>query len=809
MRLAADFHWEGHDLAKQQKPRSEKSKKKSGGRIGARIGFALLTLFLVALTTGAICCCALAYYVNSYIKPEAQLDIANLSMKFNSEIYYTNSYGKTKLLQTLKSEEDREWVSMESIPEELKQAFVAIEDKRFYEHSGVDWKRTFGAAVNWILPTSSSYGGSTITQQLIKNMTSDDDYSVKRKLTEIVRAMTLEEQLDKDTILELYMNIIYFGENSYGVQTASRNYFGKSVNKLDLAECAMLAGLTQNPAANDPYKHPDTAKERQEAVLGQMYEQGYISESEYEEAVSEELTYKRKSKKTKEGSVYSYFTDTVIRDVVSDLQEEKGFSQEYAQALVSNGGLQIYSTMDLQVQKTLENVYENDANFPTVYDDDGVPLQSAMAVLDPTNGNLLGIVGGRGEKTESLVLNRATQTTRAPGSSIKPLSTYAPAIDAGLITPYSVVTDMPVIEYNDSAWPKNENLRYKGQTTIMDGVAQSTNTVAVQVMKMLTTDSSIDFLTQSLGFTTLDEESDNGYAPLALGGLTNGVTVRQMAQAYTALANYGEYSECNSYTKVLDANGNVLLDHEDDEPVQVLKKSTAYYMNDLLTNVVENGTGTLAQIEGIDVAGKTGTTTDDKDRWFAGYTPYYVGVCWVGFDSGDGLPDLSPNPAVQVWSTVMNRLHEDKDSKSFKTSSKFVTAEYCMDSGMAPTDACRSDPRGSRVRTGSFSPSDVPTEECTMHTWSYGVGLLDLTRLFPISVTVEDEYYCIRGDNPAVGEGEQVSSSGGSYVSWAKQEAERKAAEEAAAKEEAKKEAEEKEAEAEDGENPNNESEED
>ena len=787
-------------MAKQQKPQKSRKKQSKGKSIGSRIGFALLTLFLIALTTGAICCGALAYYINSYIKPEAELDIANLSMKFNSEIYYTNSYGKTKVLQTLKSEENREWVSMDSIPNELKQAFVAIEDKRFYEHNGVDWKRTFGAALNWIVPSGSSFGGSTITQQLVKNMTSDDDYSVKRKLTEMVRAITLEEQLDKDTILELYMNIIYFGENAYGVQTASRTYFGVNVSKLDLAQCAMIAGLTQNPAAHDPYKHPEAAKERQEAVLTQMYEQGYISESEYKEAVNEELTYKRRRKKSQEGSVYSYFTDTVIRDVVADLQSEKGFSQEYAQSLVSNGGLQIYSTMDLQVQKTLENVYENDANFPYVYDDDGVPLQSAMVVLDPKNGNVLGIVGGRGKKTESLVLNRATQTTRGPGSSMKPLSTYAPAIDAGLITPYSTTTDMPVFEYQGKAWPKNENWTYAGQTTIMDGVAKSTNTVAVQVLKMLTPESSYEFLTQKLKFKSLDEENDIGYAQLALGGLTQGVTVRQLAQGYTALANYGKFSEARCYTKVLDANGNVILDREDDEREQVFErgKTTAYYMNDMLTNAVENGTGQLAQIEGIDVAGKTGTTTDNKDRWFAGYTPYYVGVCWIGFDSADGLPNLSPNPAVQVWSTVMNRLHEDKEPKSFKHSSKFVQAEYCVDSGMAPTEICRSDPRGSRVRTGSFAPKDVPKKECTMHTWSSGVGLLDLTRLFSLPVTVQDEFYCVHGSNPPIGEGQQVSSGRGTYAAWAAEQARKREEEERRRQEEEAK----AEAEKQDGENP-------
>lgn len=730
-------------------------------------------------------------------------------MKFNSVIYYENDDGENKVLQTLKSDENREWVNSEKIPEQLKQAFIAIEDKRFYEHNGVDWKRTAGAAIHWILPVGSSYGGSTITQQLIKNLTADDDYSVKRKITEIVRALALEDQVDKDTILELYMNVIYFGENSYGVQTASRTYFGKSVKKLDLAQCAMIAGLTKNPAAYDPYKHPEAAKERQEAVLSEMYNQGYITEQEYDEAVDEELEYKRSARKTKEGGVYSYFTDMVVADVTNDLVTELGYSKDYATSMVKSGGLSIYSTIDIDVQKKMDQVYRDTTQFPSVYDEDGVALQSAMIVLDPKTGNILGVEGGVGNKTESLTLNRATQTPRQPGSSIKPLSTYAPAIDAKLITPYSAVTDMPVFEMNDTAWPRNENRNYAGQTTIMDGVAKSTNTVAVQVMKMLTPDSAYDFLTEKLGFTNLDEDEDKNYGPMALGGLTYGATVREMAQGYTALANYGKYSEAKSYTKVVDANGNIILSHEDDEPVQVFKrsKSTPYYMNDMLTNAVENGTGQLAQIDGIDVAGKTGTTTDNNDRWFAGYTPYYVGVCWVGFDSSDELPDLSPNPAVKAWSAVMQKLHADKASKTFKSPKRFVEADYCIDSGMKSTEICRSDPRGDRVRTGYFYKKDVPKEDCAMHQWYNGLALLDLTRLFPLDVEVDDEEYTFRGDNDPIGDGQEVSSPNGYYSSWypkwkaAQEAAAKKAAEEAKKKEEEDKK---DEGSDEDGDNPNN-----
>ena len=388
-------------------------------------------------------------------------------------------------------------------------------------------------------------------------------------------------------------------------------------------------------------------------------------------------------------------------------------------------------------------------------------------VVDPKTGHILGVVGGRGEKTESLVLNRATQSKRSPGSSLKPLATYAPALDQGLITPYSVLTDMPVFNNNGKAWPRNENRTYAGQTTIMQAVADSTNTIAVSVMDKLTPQSAYNFLTEKLGFKSLSK-SDIDYAPMALGGLTDGVTVREMAQGYTALANYGEYSTAVSYTKVVDANGETILSNEDNQPTQIFEhpEFTPYYVNDLLTNVVENGTGKLAAIDGMDVAGKTGTTTDNKDRWFAGYTPYYVGVCWFGYDEGYGLPTLKPNPALALWSDVMDELHEDKDNKRFDEPNEddFVEAKYCLDSGMAPSKACYSDVRGSRVATGKFYKDDVPEEECTMHKWrTNSQSLLDLTRKFPIGVTVTDEYYCFSGSNDPIGEGQRVSSPNGHY----------------------------------------------
>lgn len=746
------------------------AKKKQKKNTAKRVGFIVLTVLLVCIAAAAICMGAFVVYINTVIKPEADVDINSLSMKFNSVIYYQDENGEEQVLQKLASQENREWVDMEQTPEELGQAFVAIEDKRFYEHNGVDWKRTIGAAINWVLPTGSGYGGSTITQQLVKNMTEDDDYSVKRKVTEIMRALTLEERVnDKSTILELYMNIIYFGQNAYGVQTAAKTYFDKPVNELDLAECALIAGLTQNPARYNPFRYPENAKERQEAVLSEMYNQGYITETEYQDAVNEELNYHENTQAVQSSGPYSYFTDMVITDVVNDLQNQMGYSETYARTLVTSGGLSIYATVDMDVQEDMEAIFEDEDNFPNI-SENGEDPQASMIVLDPTNGQIRGVIGGRGEKTDSLVLNRATQTRRSPGSSIKPLSTYASALDQGLITPYSVVTDMPVFNNDGAAWPRNENRTYAGQTTIMEGVGDSTNTVAVQVLQRLTPQSSYNFLTQRLGFTTL-EDADIDYAPMALGALTQGVTVREMAQGYTALANYGNYSQAISYTKVVDANGETLLSNEENTTTQVFANtsSTPYYINDLLTNVVEEGTGRRAAISGMDVAGKTGTTTDNKDRWFAGYTPYYVGVCWFGYDAGYGLPDLSANPALALWSDVMDELHEDKQDQTFNrpADGDFVWADYCVDSGLVPDDACAGDVRGSRVQSGWFYKDDVPTETCNLHKWRYrSAAMLDLTRLFPLSVTVTDEYYCYEGTNDAIGEGTRVSSPNGHYTGY-------------------------------------------
>lgn len=749
--------------------------------------FVLLTILLIGLTTTAICGTAFALYIHSYINPTIDIDPANLSMNFTSIVYYEDKKtGEMKELEKLHGTENRIWADISDMPKELGQAFVAIEDSRFYKHNGVDWKRTLGAAVHWLIPSGKTYGGSTITQQLIKNLTDDDEYSVQRKITEIMRAIALEKKVkDKDKILELYLNTIYLGRNSYGVNTAAKTYFGKALKDLNLAECAIIAGITQNPSKYDPFRFPDNIKKRQEVILSQMLKQKMITKEAYEEALKTPLDYKYEESKAEQSQPYSYFTDAVIYDVIDDLVKRKGYSKQFARTLVSSGGLKIYSTVDLAVQNAMEEVYENDANFPNI-SKNGTKPQSAMIILDPYTGDIKGVVGGRGKKEGNLVLNRATQSKRQPGSAIKPVSVYAPALDEGIITPYSVETDMPLLSLSGNPWPKNENRIYSGQMTIKRAVELSINTVAVRVMNKLTPKKSFDFMTKKVGFTTLvasktlangKVQTDIDLAPMTLGGLTEGVTVKQLAAGYTPFANKGMYTAPRSYTKVLDSDGAVLLENDVSPSVAFENEKTSYYMNELLRSAVNNGTGRAAKISGMDTAGKTGTTTSNKDRWFVGYTPYYLGAVWFGYDKSYGLPNLSSNPSVAVWKTVMARVHDGLAPKKFDDDDGFVNASYCIDSGLSPTEWCSADPRGSRVATGRFYKGDAPTSACNLHkpveidketkmlatdfcppANLIKIGLLDLTRLFPSAVTVTDQQYCITLENEPIGEGILVSS---------------------------------------------------
>lgn len=685
-------------------------KKGTVGTIFRRIRFFLVSLLLVGVMCASICGVALAIYLRVYIEPNSKLDMNELvsGMNMTSMVYAWDTQQQTYVeYEVLRGLQNRIWSDLDEIPKNLQNAFIAIEDKRFYEHKGVDWARTANGVVNWI--TGREGGGSTITQQLIKNATQFDDYSVKRKLTEIFRALQLEKDLnDKDMILEMYLNIIYLGQGAYGVNTAATTYFGKELSQLNLAECAIIAGITKNPSLYDPFNHPENIKERQEIILDEMCKQGMITEAERDEAKATPLEYKNEEAKKALNNTYSYFTDTVIQDVIDDLVEKKGYSEQMASWKVTSGGVQIYTTVDLNVQSILEQVYEEQINFPNVSKNGSLP-ESAMVICNKA-GDVVGIVGGRGTKTGNRVLLRS-ETSRQAGSSIKPLSVYAPAMDAGIITPYSVRDNEPFMQLNGKDWPRNDSGGYTGPMVIRTAVAKSVNAIAVRVVDELTPKAAFEFLTNDLNFTHLNDPEDIDLSPMALGGMNGGVTVREMAAGYSIFLNDGIFNGGRTYTKVLNVDGTVLLENEPLNRQVFERPSTVYYMREVMRAVTTEGTATRINIPGIETAGKTGTSQNKRDLWFCGYTPYYVGATWFGYDSDYNLTGISGNPSVTVWNEVMNRIHENLPSADLDRgdSSNFETASYCKISGLAPTSACRS--RGN-VATGRFWIGDAPTEYC-------------------------------------------------------------------------------------------------
>ncbi|MBQ1352140.1 MAG: PBP1A family penicillin-binding protein, partial [Oscillospiraceae bacterium] len=690
------------------------------------------SIFLVIIVTGAILACFSAAYIQRCILPKAEIALEDYPMDLTSVIYVKDAEtGEYVQLQQLYGEENRTWVNYEEIPKNLEYAAVAIEDKRFYDHNGVDWYRTVGAFFNMFLGMRDTFGGSTITQQLVKNLTDEKDATVQRKVLEIFRAVELEKNYSKEKIMEWYLNYIYLGEGCYGVYSASYAYFDKHVSELSLAECACLIGITNNPSQYDPYLNEEKNKERQKIILQAMYEQEYITEEEYKEALEEKLVFKRADDE-KTNTIFSYYVDQVINELISDLMEEKGISKAAAAKLVYSGGYQIYCNMDTRIQNIVDAVYNDTSNLP-YKSASGQQLQSAITIIDPHTGYVMAVSGGMGEKTTSRGWSRATDSLRPPGSSIKPLSVYAPALELGLITPYSTVDDSPFKLINGKAWPVNVDHTYTGMTTIYDAVRVSKNTIAVKVLDMITPRYSYEFMTNKLHFSSLVEFqtnsngrtfSDIDYAPLGLGGLTKGVSTLEMAAGYCMFANGGTYMRPTTYSKVLDSKGNVVLDHTPDGE-KVISKGTAYYMNQMLEGVVRSGSGTAAKFSGMTIAGKTGTTTSKKDTWFIGYTPYYVGAVWVGYDQQERI-NLSANQAPVMWRKVMSQVHEGLPNKDFEETKidvdeneeeGTVTVSYCLDSGKLATRACRADPRGHRVATGTFVKGDEPTETCDVHTY--------------------------------------------------------------------------------------------
>ena len=707
----------------------EENKLATGNRKGTGIGHLLsrilITLVLIGVLCGCFCGIAFAMYVHIYINPSAQETAAEISkglgLNLNSFIYAKESDSdEYTLYETIKGKENREWVDSDKIPDTLKNAVVAIEDERFYKHHGVDWVRTIGAVKGWLLG-GTQYGGSTITQQLIKNITADNDYSVKRKVNEIFRAFALEKEIDdKDRILVMYLNTIFLGYNSYGVQTAAMQYFDKDVSQLDLAESAVLAGLTNNPSIYDVYNHPEKVKERQETILAQMLDQKMISQEEYDAAVAEELNYRPYEEYQQEiKSTYSYFTDEVIKDVINDLMTEKGYSRLVAENMVYSGGLNIYATIDTKVQNALDEVWANADNFPNTEKYGEIP-QSAMVITDK-QGNIVGIAGGRGEKTSSRGFSYASDARRQPGSSIKPLATYGPAMDAGIATPDTTVYDRALIQDEEgNPWPMNDGKYPTGRAmTVKEGMTRSLNTISAQLLKQLTPQKSYEFMTQQLGFKLVDSrtnedgtvQSDIDLAPLALGALTDGVTVREMAGGFSTFINDGVYGGTRTYTKVTDSEGNTIMENTPNTDKGFTNVRTAYYMLDCLQNVTAHGTAYGIQLDGVETGGKTGTTTSNTDIWFCGITPKYSGAVWVGYEHNYRLDGLYGRNAAEIWLAVMQKVHAGDSGLVFDSHPQdFEEVTYCMDTGLLASGACRA---AGRAATGRFWKDKVPTETCS------------------------------------------------------------------------------------------------
>ena len=698
---------------------------RKGTGIGHLLSRILITLVLIGVLCGCFCGIAFAMYVHIYINPSAQETAAEISkglgLNLNSFIYAKESDSdEYTLYETIKGKENREWVDSDKIPDTLKNAVVAIEDERFYKHHGVDWVRTIGAVKGWLLG-GTQYGGSTITQQLIKNITADNDYSVKRKVHEIFRAFALEKEIDdKDRILVMYLNTIFLGYNSYGVQTAAMQYFDKDVSQLDLAESAVLAGLTNNPSIYDVYNHPEKVKERQETILAQMLDQKMISQEEYEAAVAEELNYRPYEEYQQEiKSTYSYFTDEVIKDVINDLMTEKGYSRLVAENMVYSGGLNIYATIDTKVQNALDEVWANADNFPNTEKYGEIP-QSAMVITDK-QGNIVGIAGGRGEKTSSRGFSYASDARRQPGSSIKPLATYGPAMDAGIATPDTTVYDRALIQDEEgNPWPMNDGKYPTGRAmTVKEGMTRSLNTISAQLLKQLTPQKSYEFMTQQLGFKLVDSrtnedgtvQSDIDLAPLALGALTDGVTVREMAGGFSTFINDGVYGGTRTYTKVTDSEGNTIMENTPNTDKGFTNVRTAYYMLDCLQNVTAHGTAYGIQLDGVETGGKTGTTTSNTDIWFCGITPKYSGAVWVGYEHNYRLDGLYGRNAAEIWLAVMQKVHAGDSGLVFDSHPQdFEEVTYCMDTGLLASGACRA---AGRAATGRFWKDKVPTETCS------------------------------------------------------------------------------------------------
>ncbi|MEJ8555314.1 transglycosylase domain-containing protein [Tepidibacter sp. Z1-5] len=753
----------------------EKKKKVSIFRI-------VLITFIILSIVGTACVMGLVVGV---IKNAPPIDPHNLEMYESSFIYDSNG----QLIEKVHGSNFRSLVTLDKIPKNLQNAVISIEDERFYDHHGVDIKRLFGALWYDLKTFSKAQGASTLTQQLAKNMYTSNEKTVTRKIKDTYYALQLEKTLSKDEILETYLNTFYLGRGAIGVQAAAQTYFSKNVEELSLAESTMIAGITKNPSKYSPYTtqrldgsenldalknllvfYPKTAntdpasnvekglfeklhtkglidnyqydqlkkeqivvrkavvnpnaKERQGTVLYKMLELGHISQSEYDEAKNEEIVIKVGNQT--QTNVSSYFVD-LLKDDVIDALVKQGKTEDEARDMLYNGGLRIYSTMDVNIQKILETEYQKNSNFPGTFTDKNgnIQPQSAMVIMDYHTGQVKALVGGRmigGKK----LYNRAVNP-RQPGSAIKPIAVYLPALDSGM-TAATAINDSPSgykYSSNEKWKPHNYANKYRGPITLRQSVQHSSNVGAVKTAEMLSSspyssvEIMVDFL-ENMGISTIVKtpgHNDKNFSALTLGGMTKGITPLEMTAAYGSIANGGTYIKPMLFSKIEDSNGNIILNNKAVKH-SITTPQTAYIMTDILGTVVSSGTGGRARISNMPVAGKTGTTSDNNDAWFAGYTPYYVGATWIGNDWNQKLKTGSAMSS-SLWSKVMTQVHKGLPSKSFKRPSGITEQKICSESGQVATHFCEN------TRTEKFVAGTEPRDYCEMHTQDENIEIED------------------------------------------------------------------------------------
>lgn len=692
----------------KKKERIDKKENNKFNKIKIALFIILVLIIVVAIRT-AVGIFRWQTIVKDMVKNEP-------SKVYNNEEKVIATLGDTRVIQN---------VSYNELPKNLVNAYISIEDQRFYKHNGVDLPRTGAAILSYIKNMgSSSFGGSSITQQLVKNITGDNSSKVSRKVKEWFRAFAIEGIMTKEEIINSYLNIIYVGPNVYGVGAGSKYYFNKDVSNLSLAECAFLAGINNSPNSYNPYaedktvqeKNKEKIKTRANAVIKKMLELGYIREDEYNSAKAEidaGLKFKKGNiEKEKSNGIYSYHTDSLIIEVIQDISKKKRISQQFAENYINMAGLKIYSTETASIQKTIENEAKQKKYLLKSKKENDVYSQLAMVVIENNTGRVLGCVGGSGEKTEARGLNRATQSTRQTGSAGKPISVLIPAIDLKLYTPISKIVDEETT-FDDGSEegysPKDYN-KYRGEITLRQAVESSQNIPFVKMMEEITPKKSIKYM-EKMGVTTLTKADDN--LNLALGGLDKGISPLQMAVAYSTIANDGIYIEPIFYDKVENSDGKTIVKAYQKKK-RVYSKDVAYVVKSLLTEPVNGAQGTAryCKIEGMDVAAKTGTTNEEYDRWLCGFTPYYTAATWFGFDKNETINFNRKNPSGLIWSNVMKRIHSGMKSKKFDIPSSVEAVKICKDTYLIANSGCKN------TYEEYFLNGTIPSVECNRHSGS-------------------------------------------------------------------------------------------